>query len=215
MATLGELKTRISDEMDREDLTDDLTTVLADHINEAIEFFSDEDFYFTDLVTRADCVADQVTMDIPSGIRRIDRLTIPSLYTELRELTLDEFERLQDDYSAQPRHYAYYNDQIRLWPVPDRVYTLEFTGLADNAAPATDDASNVWTTTAYALISNRVKMTLARDVFRDPQGVNLYSAATSEAFTRLKRETAKRKEAPLRARDDGLLSGLRYNINYD
>ena len=215
MATLGELKTRIVTEMDREDLSEEIPVVLAGHIDDAIEFFSDEKFYFNSLVTRADCTAATVTMAIPSGIRRIDKLTIPSVYIEVREITLAELERLQDGVFAQPRYYAYYNDEIRFWPVPDRAYTLEFTGLAQIAAPASDADSNVWTTTCAALITNRAKMTLARDVFRDPDGVQLYGSAANESLKRLKRETARRLVAPRRMQNDGALADGRFNIYYD
>ncbi len=215
MATLGELKARIALEMDREDLNDELAGVLATHISEAIEFFSDERFYFNALVTRADCTAGVVTMDVPAGIRRIDRLTLPTVYVEVREMILPTLERLQDGVLAQPRYYAYYHDQIRFWPVPDKVYTLEFTGLAQIDAPTSDSESNVWTTTCEALISNRVKMTLARDVFRDPEGVQLYGSAAAEALQRLKRETARRLVAPLRMPPDGPADSARFNINYD
>jgi len=215
MATLGELKARISNEMNRDDLLDDLATVLADHIDEAIEFFADERFYFNAIVTQATCAAGSVTMNIPAGVRTINRLTIPGVYVEVREVTLGELEKLQDGVSAQPRYYAYYNDQIRFWPVPDKAYVLEFTGLAQINAPATDADSNVWTTTAYPLVSNRVKMTLARDVFRDPEGVQLYGSAAAESLQRLRRETAKRLVSPLRMPDDGALTGGTFNIYYD
>lgn len=215
MATLGELKARIALEMDREDLNDELSGVLAKHINEAIEFFTDERFYFSAIVTRANCTAREVTMDIPTSLKRIDKITLPEVYIELRELILPELEKLQDGVFAQPRYYAYYNDQIRFWPVPDKAYVLEFTGVLSNAAPTSDTESNVWTTTCEALISNRTKMTLARDVFRDPQGVQLYGSATAEALQRLKRDTAKRLEAPRRMQNDGALADARFNIYYD
>lgn len=215
MATLGELKTRISVEMDRDDLLDEFVTQLNDHVADAIEFFSDERFWFNALVTTGTATQGQVGMNIPATIRKIDKITIPSVYVEVRELTLPELERLQDGVTAQPRYYAYYNDGIRFWPVPDENYTLEFTGLAQLGAPASDSASNVWTTTAAALIVNRAKMTLARDVYRDPDGVQLYGSAAAEALKRLKRETAKRLVSPLRMPNDGALADGRFNIYYD
>lgn len=215
MATLGELKTRISVEMDRDDLLDEFVQQLEDHIADAIEFFSDERFWFNAIVTTGTATASQIGMDVPSGIRRIDKVTIPNVYVQVRELTLPELEALQDGVTAQPRYYAYYNDQIRFWPVPDQNYTIEFTGLAQIDAPAADGDSNVWTTTAAALIVNRAKMTLARDIYRDPEGVQLYGSATSEALQRLKRETARRLVTPRRMQDDGGLAGGRFNIYYD
>jgi hypothetical protein len=215
MATLGELKARIALEMDRQDLTDELSGTLDKHVREAIEFFTDERFYFSAIVIRANCTAQSVTMDIPTEIKRIDKITLPDVYVELRELTLPELEKLQDGVFAQPRYYAYYNDQIRFWPVPDKVYVLEFTGVLSNVAPATDADSNVWTTTCESLISNRTKMTLARDVFRDPEGVQLYGSAAAEALQRLRSDTAKRLVTPLRMPNDGGTPGNRFNIYYD
>jgi len=214
MATLAELKTRIQTEVNRDDLEDDLATILQQHIEAACEFFADEKFWFNSIVTTAATTPSTVTMTIPATVRRIERLTIPAQYTELREAVLPEFEQLDGGETGVPCVYAYYNDQIRLWPTPDAAYTLQFTGLAQVDAPETASETNIWTVQAFDLIVSRVKMTLARDVFRDPDGVTLYGAATAEILRRAKRETARRLETPLRSRPDGLVRGSSFNINY-
>jgi len=213
MATLAELKTRIQTEINRDDLADDLATVLQQHIAAACEYFADEKFWFNSIVTTTPASAQSV--NIPAAVRRIERLTIPAQYTELREVVLPEFERLDGGQTGLPNAYAYYNDQVRLWPAPDATYTLQFTGLAQVDAPTSDSDSNIWTTQAFDLIVSRVKMTLARDVFRDPDGVQLFAAATAELLRKLKRETARRLETPLRARPDGLVRYNRFDISYD
>lgn len=205
MATLGELKTRIATEMVRDDLLD--ADALADqfvlHIVRAIEYFADEEFWFNAIVTTGACSASTTTMDIPATVRRIDRVTIPAQFQEVREIPLDEIEYL-DTATGQPYLYCYYNDQIRLYPTPDAAYTLQFTGLKQIDAPTDDsDDTTVWTNQAYDLISCRTRMTLYRDQFRDPDGVTMAAAAASEALARLKQETARRLETPLRARDYG------------
>lgn len=199
MATLDELKTRIATEMVRDDLLDDLADQLTLHIARAIEYFSDEEFWFNVIVTTGVTVASTVGMNIPATVRRIDRVTIPAQYVELRECSLPEIEGMDNAMTGRPSWYCYYNDQIRFWPIPDAVYTLQFTGLKQIDAPtADDDDDTVWTNQAQDLICARARMTLYRDQFRDAEGAGLARAATDEALSRLKQETARRLETPLR-----------------
>ena len=80
-----------------------------------------------------------------------------------------------------------------------RMQTLQFIGLKQIDAPVDDgDATTPWTNQAYDLISCRARMTLYRDQFRDAEGMQMAAAATSEALSRLKEETARRQETPLR-----------------
>lgn len=210
--TLLELKTRIATEMVRDDLLDDLLIQLNLHINRAIEYFSDEELPFNVIVTTTPTVANTITVSIPSTVRRIDRLTIPALYAEVREVGLEEIERLDGGGAGFPQLYCYYNDQIRLWPTPDAIYTLQFTGLKQIDAPTSDsDDTTPWTNAAYDLIACRTRMTLYRDQFRDQEGAELAVAATSEALDRLKQETARRLETPLRGPAHYARSG--FNIN--
>lgn len=212
MATLGELKTSIATKMVRDDLLDDLADELSDHISDAIEYFSDEELPFNAIVTTGNCTASTITMDIPATVRRIDRLTIPASFQDVREVGLEEIERL-DTATGLPYLYCYYNDQIRLYPTPDQAYTLQFTGLKQIAAPTSDlDGTTVWTNQAKALISARTRMTLYRDQFRDTEGAQNAMAATKEALDRLKQEAARRLETPLRGRSGGRGS---YNIYSD
>ena len=217
MATFNEVKTRVALEMNKDDLADgeELGSTLENHINEAIEFFSDEKFYFNSVIVEANTTAGAINMDVPASVRRIDRIMIPNELHELQEVTLDEIDQFDDGAQARPDAYAYYNDQIRFWPIPDAVYSLRFTGLKQIDAP-TGDNSNEWTTTALNLIVSRAKMTLSRDVYRDSEAVGLYGAATKEALQNLKGETARRLQAPLRVRPyDMPMLGRTYNINRD
>ena len=101
--------------------------------------------------------------------------------------------------SGLPDRYAYYNDTLKLYPVPDAVYAMEITGLAQIAAPAADGDSSAWTNEAQDLIVARASFTLYRDQFRDTTGAQIAAGAAAEALGRLKRETARRLTTPLRA----------------
>lgn len=209
MATLSDLKTRIITEMVRDDLSDDLATQLLNHIQSACEFYAEEKFWFNSLVASVSTVASTQTVDIPVTFRRIDQVVIPAYNTEIAEETLGNMP-IYPVYGL-PNSYAYYNDQLTLYPIPNAVYSLELTGIAQVDAPALDADTSIWTNEAKDLIVSRTKMTLYRDQFRDPEGTQMAIAATQEAYNKLKRETARRLETKLRPR----VVRRPYNINYE
>lgn len=211
MATLADLKTRIITETSRSDLEDELADQLLLHIQRACEYYATTRFWFNALVTTGNTTASSETMAIPATIRVIDRLTIPAQYRDLIELTLPAFDQLSGVQSGVPQRYCYYNDQIRLYPVPDAVYTLQFTGIAQVAAPDDDADTSIWTNEAQDLIVAQTKLTLYRGQFRDPEGAQLANVEVQDALARLQRETAKRLETPLRSR---VRTGRGFDINY-
>ena len=199
MTTLLDLKTRIIAEMVRDDLSDDLADQLLIHIQRACEYYSDEKFWFNSIIASAVTVAGTATVDVPATMRRVDRVSIPAYYTDLVEVTLGDLRA--DTTQGVPAGYAYYNDALKFYPVPDAVYTLSLQGLAKVAAPAIDADTSIWTNEAQDLIVARTKMTLYRGQFRDTEGTQLAIAETQESFGKLKRETARRLETKLRVRD--------------
>lgn len=213
MPTLADIKTRIATEMVRDDLLDDLAAQLLIHIQRACEFYSDERFWFNAIIDNtAATVAATDTVAVPSTVRRVDRVTIPASYQELREVQLDDIDPLSGSMSSIPYAYAYLNDTLKLYPIPDAVYALRITGLKQIDAPAVDADTSVWTNQAQDLIVGRAKYTLYRGQFRDEGGASLALAETTEALARLKRETARRLETPLRP---NMAPRRRYNINSD
>lgn len=210
MATLGDLKARIKTEMVRTDLDDDLSSTLALHIQRACEYFSDERFWFNAYIGNVSTVPGVQTVNVPVAIRRVERVSIPSLLVEVREVLLTEFPDFVA--SAIPQVYAYDNDALIMYPTPDQAYSLRIVGTKQIDAPVEDTDSNQWTNEAQDLIVARAKMTLYRDQFRDPEGVELAAAATQEELTRLKRETARRLEIPLRPRYPRYSRADRINI---
>jgi hypothetical protein len=201
MATLGDLKSRIITEMSRDDLSDDLAGQLATHIQRAIEYYSDTRFWFNAAYASATTTAGSALVAIPATIRRIDRVTIPADMAELVEMTFPLVVDVDNQTAGRPRYYAYYNDSLWLSPVPDAAYGLVIYGIAQIDTPTGDTATNVWTNEAQDLIVNHTKMSLARDQFRDPEGAQMAMGATQDAFTRLRRETARRLTTNLRPQD--------------
>lgn len=209
MTTLADLKTRIIAEMVRDDLSDDLAAQLLIHIQKACRYYQNEKFWFNSLVASVSTVANTATIDIPSTFVRVDQVVIPAYGSELQEQTLGGMP-IYPVYGP-PNQYAYYNDQLTLYPIPNAVYSLELTGVAHADAPAVDADTSFWTNEAADLIVARTKMTLFRDQFRDPEGTQLAQADAQEVLAQLKRETARRLETKLRPR----VARRGYNINFE
>lgn len=210
MATLATLKTRIQTEMVRDDLATTYATELLTHIQAACEFYAHEGFWFNQIVTTATTTASQSTVNTPSTVRIIDKITIPAMGAELREVTLPDLDPVQTAQTGLPSWYSCYGDTIKLYPVPDAVYTLQITGIKAVAAPSSDSDDNIWTNEAKELICARTRMTLYRDLFRDPEGAQMAIGAVQDAYAKLRRETGKRNAVPLRANE----AKARFNINY-
>lgn len=199
MVTFTTQKTRIATEMTRADLAASgaLETVLEQHYQDAVEFYANEKFWFNSILTTATTSAGVATINVPATVQTVERLTIPAYDIKIEERGLSEL----PDYSTEgiPEYYAYLNDTLRFWPIPDAAYTLNVYGVAYVAAPTSGSDDNIWTNQAAPLIRAHTKMTLFRSVFRDTEGATLAEVEKNNAFKALKQETARRLKRPLRS----------------
>lgn len=198
MATFADQKTRIATELVRDDIASGgaLESLLEQHYQDAVEYYASERYWFNAIVTTVNTVAGTQTVALPSGVRKVERVTYPADDRELIETILGELN--DSDTSGSPEYYAYYNDSLRLYPKPDAVYTLNIYGVAEIAAPTTGTDTNIWTNEAAPLIRAHTKLTLCRSVFRDPEGTQLAMAETADARQALRRETTRRLVSKLR-----------------
>jgi hypothetical protein len=201
MVTFATQKTRIADEMVRSDLAAGGARegLLEQHYQDAVAHYANDKFWFNSVLTTVNTVATVATVNIPATVRRVEKITIPALQRTLREVTMADIPKWED-VTGVPEVYAYFNDQLRFYPVPDAVYTLQLYGLAQIAAPSANADDNIWTNEAAPLIRAHTKATLYRGVYRDPEGTQLALAEEIDALDRLRRETARRLDMPLTAR---------------
>lgn len=97
---------------------------------------------------------------------------------------------------GQPYNYAYYNEQIRLYPVPSAVYPIIVAAHELIGAPATTSTTgNRWMTDGERLIRSRAKYELSLNYGISfpalAQVMHPDSGASADAFTELKREANK------------------------
>ena len=180
MATLGDLKARIADEL----LRSDLTAQIAKAITTAIAYYGRQEFYFNEVRSTAlSTVAAQEwytssDLDVIATSPRIVSLTLVQDTTRypLVKRGFEYIEKRATDTQSGglPTDWAYWRKQIRLWPIPDQVWTVTVNYVERLAAPDDDASSNAWTLEddAEELIRSHAKIDLLMNVIRRPDMAN-------------------------------------------
>jgi hypothetical protein len=196
MSTQTIMKARIADELARTDLTSQIAYSIAD----AIAAYEDERFHFAE--SRATTVStvdaqEFYDSDDAAAIANILAIDYVALYVGDVPRML-AYERPEDmealsvngTQEGTPWAYTWYGNQLRLYPVPDGVYTVRIGCAIKVAAPASDgEASNPWMTYAERLIRSRAKLELALHVLKDQELAATMTDAVNEAFDQLKSRT--------------------------
>lgn len=195
MPSLAILKSRIATDLHRSDLT----TAIASAVSDAIAEYQGRRFHFNQVRDTFVTVAGQEFYaegsdpdDIPDDIAELDAVTatINGRRCKLHPRSFGASEQISTMTTArgQPTHFAWYAQQLRLYPIPDGVYTVTLSYLQRIGVPAADGDSNAWTTEAEQLIRAAAKKALCRDYLRDQEGESAAERAESAALRRLKRE---------------------------
>lgn len=212
MASLLELKTRIRLETNKDDIAPGGEAVEALNlaIARAIEYYSDEAFWFNRDSGTAPTTSGTAYVPVPYAVRVPETVSYNGV--PLQEASLSRIEPLTD--RGLPSHWAENGGIIQLWPIPDATYSLSVHGVAQIDAPENDGDETVWTNEAYDLIAGRVKLLLCRALWGNIEGAQLAASEEGEALARLRQETRRRGRTPLRARGDEPWSARSsFNIN--
>lgn len=198
--TYGALKTRIADDLDRQEWT-----VIEAAIQDAIARWETTRFTINEGTVRLTTVAGQAFYDLPDDLRDrsgnalqggvtllgIDKATI--IYNDsgywLQKIHEHEAE-LWDlvSHTGQPNCYSWLGNQIRFEPTPDAAYNVYFTGLLRLADLSDDDDANAWTTdqAASRLIRETAKSIINRDYLRDYEAAEAAEASAQRALVQLR-----------------------------
>ncbi len=202
MATYGDMQTRIADELDRGDLTAQIKKAILS----AIAFYERKKFYFTE--SSGTTFSTVIGQEFYGSSDLAAIATSPMIdvlrgnYVGLRvDLTKRAWEYIDDisvltTSKARPMDWAYRAQQIRLYPIPDAVYTMTIVHLPRLAALSADGDSNAWTNDAEELIRSRAKVDVMRNVIRGPEMAEEVIALTmqeKQALAMLYAENASRK----------------------
>jgi hypothetical protein len=214
-ATYIQLQTRIADEIgDRSDLLGPLISTSSNSpikraIASAIAKWEREPFYFNEVYNNVTplftTVPAQEFYTTSDGAGIATAPYIMSLHALIGgdqrvPLTLRDWQYLDDiannvSSTGQPTDWAYFGEQIRLYPIPDQAYPIRASRTQRFTALSADSDANAWTQDAFDLIRCEAQLTLGRDFLKDPALVaamesaiygphGYLSALKSESFRR-------------------------------
>ena len=193
MSTFADIKARIADELSRSDLTSQINLAVLS----AIQFYERRRWFFTE--TRAMTLSTVVGQefygvadlaDIPN-LLRIDgmRITVSptSLYPLIRKPNeyIDEINIGDTAYRGIPIYFAWYAQQIRLYPVPTAVYTLRISGVHLLTTLSAPTDTNNWTNDAEDLIRYRAKWDIYANIIGDQDQAQAMKNNEAEALQSL------------------------------
>jgi hypothetical protein len=100
----------------------------------------------------------------------------------LDQIPYDEMDK-QDDgrFFGQPTKYSFYQNSIRLYPVPDNNYVMTMSYHKSMDAPS-DSASNSWTSDAFDLIRFRASWDVSKHYLRNPELSNMLKESELESY---------------------------------
>lgn len=172
MSTYGTMQTRIADEIKRTDLTSQIQLAILSAVN----FYKTDRFWWNESRSDASTVADQEYYGLPADFLALDFIgvTVSSRYYQLVPKSAHEIDEINwgaGTYTGYPAYFALYENNLRLYPIPNAVYTLRIAYLKQLTALSASADSNEWTVTAEELIRLHAKADLLENVIRGPEAV--------------------------------------------
>lgn len=176
--TLGDLKARIASELRRTDLT----SQIADAINDAITVYQSERLRFNEaqplspftMMTQAgQSFYDAVSVPQFKTLFKFDYINvlIGNTYSQLLRRPPEEVRlsiEVPGTQNGQPDIFAFEGETLLLYPTPDTAYQLIIAAHMAYPAPANDqETGNRWMTDAELLIRSRAKYEIATHVTRN------------------------------------------------
>ena len=177
MGTYQALQDRIADELGQRT---DLSSQIQLAIQTAIAKFERKQFYFNQLRTPNvfNTVAgqefytssDNANIGTMAKLNKVTVLVNGNRYT-LNPRTADYLEDISVNpaVTSYPFDYAYYAENLRLYPIPSGAYPITLMGTQRLTALSAGTDSNAWTTDAEALIRCEAKMDIYLNVLQQPE----------------------------------------------
>lgn len=170
MSTYGELTNKILDDLDRSDMT----SQAQDAIDSAINFYRVRPWFFLEARATAQTVANQEFFPLPDDYESHLLLSINisgNQYT-LTQRTMDWIEERAVSsslYTGNPTDFAIWDEQIRLYPIPNAVHTMTMSYRRQLSDLESASSSNAWTIEGFELIRRHASADVAGTILRDYQ----------------------------------------------
>lgn len=200
IGTLGYMKARIANELERGDLTIEIANAVA----QAISYYQPERLYFNETrETTFNTVTNQYlyTSADKAELGQIINIDYIFAYIGNQPYRLHPFHPEIMEWShldtndpvGQPIRYSWYGSKLGIYPTPDQAYKLRLGAQLQAAAPAADGTTgNIWMTDCEDLIRARAKYELYTHIpaIKDLEQAAVMKALAEDAFDQLRERTS-------------------------
>lgn len=217
MTTYNDMRVRIADELVNESIT---TAQISAAIKSAVKHWERKPFWFNQKVGTFSTVASQELYtstdlaDIENMIR-IDSMLVTSsgFKSRVRGVDNSAIEDVQDGtVTGTPSMFSRYADKIRLYPIPDTVYTVTVSYLYKLATLTVNADTNAWTDECEEMIRNAAKRILATDILSADDMAARFATLEMKAYDHILAENRTRFPQTM-LRTDVPPSSTSFNIN--
>lgn len=190
MATYGGAVTQIISELGRSITS--ITAIVEQEVLSAVDYYASTRFWFNEARATFTTSSGQSTYTGTTGILEIDSLVItisgakyelrPENYAVLNALDLGTV-------NGQPTTYAYWQEAIRLYPVPNASFTVAIEYQQRFATLSLSTESNAFLTHGLDMIKARVQKNVSALRFKDREQAQACAMLENNAFERLIMQT--------------------------
>lgn len=198
MATLAQIRERVSRKTKDRDNTALSAPEVDFEINRAVEFYSNQRFWFNeDLADITLTAGNQVIPSIPSDLSselQVNAITLidDQVKVNLIKLLPSEFVERDDDQTGRPYFYTYRDGQYLLLPTPNEAYPIKLRYLKTYADLVADGDTNDFTINAPQLIMlHAIKNIYAEDNEDSARG-QYYQSLEDRELRMIKKRTDQR-----------------------
>ncbi len=201
MSSYLDMQNRIAEELDRPNLLSQIKKAIVSavkHYERKSFYFSETSFTFSTVAGQRNYgSADAAAIATAPSIDRING-TFYSLRDDLTKRPFADIDQKTGilSFRAWPEEWAYYGEQIWLYPIPDAAYVLTAYNVPRLTELSDDADENAWTDDAEEMIRSRAKIDLIRNVIRASdmaEELIMLKEQEMDALTALYSETTSRK----------------------
>jgi hypothetical protein len=196
MATFIDMVTRIKDDFINESITD---AQVKAAIKTAIKNYDNSEFFFTEKQVSFNTIASdewygQSDLADIASLTRIVSATIGPYKRPLQSLDNSRIDELQSGINTGlPEWFSYFAQQIRLFPIPTSIETVNLSFFFKFSELSADTDTNAWMEEGEELIRQAAKRRIALDILHSNDMAARCKVLEDEALEGIEQETNQRK----------------------
>lgn len=190
MSTLTDLKNRISSDLHRSDKTQQI----ADAIDAAVRHYERDNWWFLEGKATMSTTSSTAIYSAPPDFKGADTMlvTISGSKYPVERVRYSDMD-LEDTglVSGSPSEWAYYQESIRFYPPPDKMYLITLS-YRKQLGTLTASSSTAWTNEGFDLIRYRAEWDIYAHDLRNPDMAATCKQSESDAFIGLSKDHTNR-----------------------